>query len=111
VAHACAQISRGEASEEEIAARREKAMADPQIQAILTDPVVRQARAAAHAADLHMQFCGCCLVSRRQKPLSLGCCIFVQHVLHATLLCLRSSMSVMRMHAWTRVGRSDGLRV
>ncbi|BDA49920.1 Hsp70-Hsp90 organizing protein 1 [Coccomyxa sp. Obi] len=36
------KINRGEASEEEMAVRREKAMADPAIQAILTDPVMRQ---------------------------------------------------------------------
>ncbi len=36
------QINRGEASEEDMAVRREKAMADPAIQAILTDPVMRQ---------------------------------------------------------------------
>ena len=36
------QITTGDVSEEELAARREKAMADPQIQNILTDPVMRQ---------------------------------------------------------------------
>ena len=36
------QISRGDVSEEDLAARREKGMADPAIQAILTDPVMRQ---------------------------------------------------------------------
>ncbi|KAK9903222.1 hypothetical protein WJX75_000014 [Coccomyxa subellipsoidea] len=36
------KISRGDVSEEDLAARREKAMADPAIQAILTDPVMRQ---------------------------------------------------------------------
>ena len=38
------QITTGDVSEEELAARREKAMADPQIQNILTDPVMRQVR-------------------------------------------------------------------
>ena len=38
-----AQINRGDVSEEELAQRREKAMADPNIQNILTDPVMRQA--------------------------------------------------------------------
>ena len=38
----CAQINRGDISEEDLAARREKAMADPNIQNILTDPVMRQ---------------------------------------------------------------------
>ena len=37
------QINRGDVSEEELAQRREKAMADPNIQNILTDPVMRQA--------------------------------------------------------------------
>ena len=36
------QINRGDISEEELAVRREKAMADPNIQNILTDPVMRQ---------------------------------------------------------------------
>ena len=36
------QINRGDISEEDLAARREKAMADPNIQNILTDPVMRQ---------------------------------------------------------------------
>jgi len=42
-----AQINRGEVSEEELAARRDKAMADPAIQTILTDPVMRQASCCA----------------------------------------------------------------
>ena len=37
-----AQINRGDISEDELAVRREKAMADPNIQNILTDPVMRQ---------------------------------------------------------------------
>ena len=37
------QINRGDVSEDELAQRREKAMADPNIQNILTDPVMRQA--------------------------------------------------------------------
>lgn len=36
------KLNRGEGSEEELAKRREKAMADPEIQSILTDPVMRQ---------------------------------------------------------------------
>ncbi|CAL5222224.1 g4557 [Coccomyxa viridis] len=36
------KINRGDISEDELAVRREKAMADPNIQNILTDPVMRQ---------------------------------------------------------------------
>lgn len=37
-----AQINRGEVSEEELKARREKALTDPAIQNILKDPVMAQ---------------------------------------------------------------------
>lgn len=37
-----AQISRGELSEDEMKQRRERSMADPEIQGILTDPVMTQ---------------------------------------------------------------------
>jgi len=36
------KMSRGEASEEDVKARQERAMADPEVQSILTDPVMRQ---------------------------------------------------------------------
>jgi stress-induced-phosphoprotein 1 len=35
-------MNRGEASEEDVRARQERGMADPEVQAILTDPVMRQ---------------------------------------------------------------------
>lgn len=38
----CNRIQRGDASEEELKERREKAMTDPEIQNILTDPVMSQ---------------------------------------------------------------------
>lgn len=40
--HRGAQISRGELSEDEMKQRRERSMADPEIQSILTDPVMTQ---------------------------------------------------------------------
>jgi hypothetical protein len=53
------QINTGDVSEEELAARREKAMADPQIQNILTDPVMRQVR--LHVRNwLTLQWVGHC---------------------------------------------------
>ena len=36
------KVSRGQVSEEELKERQERAMADPEIQMILTDPVMRQ---------------------------------------------------------------------
>lgn len=36
------QMNRGEVSEDELKQRQERAMADPEVQAILTDPVMRQ---------------------------------------------------------------------
>ncbi len=53
------QINTGDVSEEELAARREKAMADPQIQNILTDPVMRQV--SFHVLEwLTLQWVGPC---------------------------------------------------
>ena len=54
------RLARGDASEADLAQRRERAMADPEVQAILTDPVMRQvladmgedpAAAARHMAN------------------------------------------------------------
>ena len=74
--HVRLQINRGEASEEELAARREKAMADPQIQQILTDPVVRQVR--AHS-------------TRRLRPALLGSAMCAPAVLYSRCPRIRSS--------------------
>ena len=46
--HHGAQISRGELSEDEMKQRRERSMADPEIQSILTDPVMTQVLPDAH---------------------------------------------------------------
>ena len=43
-----AQISRGELSEDEMKQRRERSMADPEIQGILTDPVMTQVQPDTH---------------------------------------------------------------
>lgn len=40
--HCLLQLARGDASEEELEQRRAKAMQDPEVQNILTDPVMRQ---------------------------------------------------------------------
>ena len=38
------QVARGESTEEELKARQAKGMADPEVQRILTDPIMRQVR-------------------------------------------------------------------
>ena len=43
------QMIRGEMSEAELKQRQERAMADPEIQAILTDPIVRNVSACSQA--------------------------------------------------------------
>ena len=43
------QMNRGEMSEAELKQRQERAMADPEIQAILTDPIVRNVSACSQA--------------------------------------------------------------
>lgn len=61
------RAQRGELSEEEMAERREKGMQDPEIQMILTDPVMRQVlndfqndpKAARHHQQVRSIHCAC----------------------------------------------------
>ena len=73
------QINRGDVSEDELAQRREKAMADPNIQNILTDPVMRQAglpRPTCHLSELTLVTCMPCplfvIPVLRAWPLRVG---------------------------------------
>jgi len=50
------KANRGDISPEDLKERQAKAMADPEIQAILTDPVMRQVR----ALDFHHLTVVCC---------------------------------------------------
>jgi hypothetical protein len=47
------QLTRGEGTEEELAMRREKALADPEIQNIMTDPIMRQVTLATPRFSPH----------------------------------------------------------
>ena len=68
------KANRGELSEEEMKQRQERAMADPEIQDILTDPVMRQVlqdmQSDPKAAQNHMQNAG--VAAKIQKLVSAG---------------------------------------
>lgn len=67
-------VARGEGTEEELAARRERAMADPEVQMILTDPVMRQVlsdfQSDPKAARHHQQNPG--VMAKVQRLVSAG---------------------------------------
>lgn len=59
------QMNRGEVSEAELKERQARAMADPEVQSILSDPIMRQVGP--------QQWLGCCpmfaLVLKRREPM------------------------------------------
>ncbi len=79
--HCGAQISRGELSEDEMKQRRERSMSDPEIQGILTDPVMTQVlpapRCLCHqfqtkpAVHLHLPSLGPCGLPANHHPEAL----------------------------------------